>query len=490
LQDHTVLVLDDRITEIGPVDEVEIPPGANRIDGDGHYLLPGLTDMHVHVWNEDHLLLLVANGFFVAAEFALVKARGFRIEALANNGSSAARLTLGIQANLEAYLAACQLGITMASLGLGWVGEPAVAALLEPLFQRLGVPESLLHSSAFLTGFLLFSSLHIVVGEQVPKTFAIRKAEPVSVWVAYPLRFVYLAVFPLNWLLNKASGKLLSLFGVEEASHGEVFSGEEIKGLVATSREHGEIHEDKADMLHNLFEFDQRLVGRVMLPRNAIHALDLNAPEEENLRVMRDSGHSRFPVIDSAREENVVGILLAKDIYRALLCGEQAPWQDLMRYCREAMVVPENQRVSQLFELMRIRRAHMAFVVDEYGAFVGIVTLEDLLEEIVGEIQDETDAEPSVAVKELAEDSWEVDGLVSLSDLERIIGLKIDEELDANTLSGLFMQRLGRMPERGDEIQERGFRLCVLSLEDHRVGLTAIQRIDVELLPAAAADES
>ncbi len=337
------------------------------------------------------VLLLVANGFFVAAEFALVKAREFRIESLAGGDSAAAQLTLSIQGNLEAYLAVCQLGITMASLGLGWVGEPAVAALLEPLFRWAGVPDAILHTSAFIVGFLIFSSLHIVVGEQVPKTFAIRKAEPVSVWVAYPLHISYLAVFPLNWLLNKASGSLLSLFGVEEVTHAEVFSDEEMKGLMVTSREHAENHTDKADMLQNLFEFDQRQVGRVMISRSAVHALDISVAPDKNLGVIRQTEHSRFPVVDGEKNDAIVGMLLAKDIHRALLAGESEPWRDLARLCREPMVVPESQRVSQLFQMMRMRRAHMAFVVDEYGAFVGLVTLEDLLEEIVGEIQDETD---------------------------------------------------------------------------------------------------
>ncbi len=237
------------------------------------------------------VLLLVANAFFVAAEFALVKARGFRIESLASEGSAAARLTVRMQNDLDAYLAACQLGITMASLGLGWVGEPAVAALLEPLFHSLGMPEAMLHTSAFIVGFLIFSSLHIVIGEQVPKTFAIRRPEPVALWVAYPLRFSYLAVWPLNWLLNRASRGILRLFGVEEAGHGEVLSGDELQGLVATSKVHGEIWHDKAE----------------------------------------------------------------------------------------------------LFELMRVKRAQMALIIDEYGELAGAITLEDLLEEIVGEIHDETD---------------------------------------------------------------------------------------------------
>jgi len=425
------------------------------------------------------VLLLIANGFFVAAEFALVKARGFRIEALASQGSSTARLTVRIQANLEAYLAACQLGITMASLGLGWVGEPAVAALLEPWFKDLGVPDAILHTSAFVVGFLIFSSLHIVVGEQVPKTFAIRKAEPVSLWIAYPLHFSYLAVWPLNWLLNQASRGILRMFGVAEAPHAEVLSGEELQGLVATSKEHGEIHHDKAEMLHNLFDFDRRQVGRVMIPRNAIDTLDMSADPEQNLKIIRDTGHSRFPVIDTDKEDRMIGLLLMKDIHKALLSGESEPWHDLLPYCREPLAVPQTQRVSDLFDQMRLQREHMAFVVDEYGAFIGIVTLEDLLEEIVGEIHDETDKEEgSLAIDKIDDDHWEADGLVSLSDLERVVGFIVPATLEANTLSGVFMQRLARMPEPGDEIEEAGFRLRVQSLEERRVGRVLIERME------------
>ena len=436
------------------------------------------------------ILLLAANGFYVAAEFALVKARGFRIESLAAEGNSAAQLTVRIQANLESYLAACQLGITMASLGLGWVGEPAVAALLEPLFTELGMSETMVHTSSFIIGFLLFSALHIVVGEQVPKTFAIRKAEPVSLWVSYPLHVSYLIAYPLNWLLNRATSAILSLFNVAEASHAEVFSCDELKGMVATSKEHGELHERQASMLHNLFEFDQRQVGRIMIPSNAVQSLDVAAPAEENLKVIRDTEHSRFPLIDSDNNDALIGIVLTKDIHRAMLLGETEPWNDLNRFRRDSMVVPESQRIAKLFDLMRIRRAHMACVVDEYGTFIGVITLEDLVEEIVGDIQDETDTEEScIAVTVLDDTSWEVDGLISLTDLERSVGLKIDDTLDANTLSGLFMQRLARMPEVADEIFENNYRLRVLSTDDHRVGKVHIQFQEILQNSEPAVDE-
>jgi CBS domain containing-hemolysin-like protein len=425
------------------------------------------------------IALLVANAFFVAAEFALVKARAFRVQTLADEGSSAARLTLRIQANLEAYLAACQLGITMASLGLGWVGEPAVAALLEPLFHLAGVPDTVLHTVSFVTGFLLFSSLHIVVGEQVPKTFAIRKPEPVSVWSAYPLHAAYIAVWPLNWALNKASNALLGLFGVEAAGHGDVYSTEELKGLVASSTEHGEMERERATMVTNLFEFDERLVGRVMIPRNALVEIDVAATPEANLEVLQQGVHSRLPMIDSDNDDDVVGLLLAKDVYADMLKGKETPWADLRHYAREPLLVPETQRIAELFEVMRTSRAHMAFVVDEYGSFVGVVTLEDLLEEIVGEIQDETDDPDSpYEIAETGPGRWEAEGLASLTDVERVVGLPVADNLDANTLSGLFLQRLARMPEPGDEIEESGFRLKVLELDDRHVSRVALERVD------------
>jgi len=425
------------------------------------------------------VLLLGANAFFVAAEFALVKARGFRVDSLAADGSGSARLTLHMQARLEAYLAACQLGITMASLGLGWVGEPAVAAMLEPLFAILGLSDQLLHESAFLVGFIIFSSLHIVLGEQVPKTFAIRKAEPVSILVAYPLRGFYLLTYPLNWALNHAARGILSLFGVAEVSYAEVLSDDELRDLITVSQEHGELAEHKAQMLENLFAFDERLVGRVMIPRGDVVLLDLAGPPQEIMRTLGESPHSRFPVVDGDAG-SPVGVVLAKEVFRSMLAGDRAPWEKLRELCRAPLIVPENLRLAILFESMRSERAHMALVVDEYGQFAGLITLEDLLEEIVGEIADETDEAgtkyPIVAVSS----GWEAHGLASLGDVERATELEVADDVDANTLSGLLMQRLGRMPVVGDSIVENRFRLDVTAMKDNHVEQVRMERIDAE----------
>lgn len=420
-------------------------------------------------------LLLAINAFFVAAEFALVKAKSFRINLLADKGSKTALLTQRIQDNLESYLAACQLGITMASLGLGWVGEPVVAALLEPIFQTIGVPEQLLHPISFILGFLIFSSLHIVVGEQVPKTLAIRKAEPVSMWTAYPLHWFYLLAYPLNWLLNKASGSILALFNVQEETHSDVLSDDEIRGIIDTSEKHGDLTSDKAVMLQNMFEFDTHKVEQIMLPQNKVDGLDLQLPWEENLKIIRDTQHSRFPVFDGD-PDNPIGILLIKDLYNTLIVneGKPDPMTIIKENLREALLVPETQPITKLLESMRGKRSHMALVMDEYGSFSGIVTMEDMLEEIVGDIADEMDIDEPDAPARWVSDHWETDGLVSMMDLERVINVDFPDEIDANTITGLFMNHLSRMPRSGDEIEQSDLRFLALDVQNNRVGKVQI----------------
>ena len=425
------------------------------------------------------VLLLVINAFFVAAEFALVKAKSFRINLLADDGNRTAKLTQKIQLNLESYLAACQLGITMASLGLGWVGEPVVASLLEPIFHSLGIPEEVLHPLSFALGFLIFSSLHIVVGEQVPKTFAIRKAEPVSMWCAYPLHWFYLMAFPLNWLLNKASGSILAWFNVEEATHADVLSDAEIRGIIDTSEKHGDMNSGKAGMLHNMFVFDTHRVQQIMVPRSEMDVIDLQTPWEETLKFVLETQHSRYPVFDG-NSEAPVGILLVKDIYNAML-GQDSPIEPIEAVrgsLRECLLVPETQPVSDLFESMRKNRTHMALAIDEYGGFAGAVTMEDILEEIVGEISDELDIDEADSPVVWKKDYWEADGLVSITDLERVVHVDFDNSIESNTISGLFMKQLSRMPNAGDEITEVGLRFVALDIENNRVGKVHIFPVD------------
>jgi CBS domain containing-hemolysin-like protein len=404
--------------------------------------------------------LLAANAFFVAAEFALVKAKGFRIQTDADAGNSSAQLTLKIQANLESYLAACQLGITMASLGLGWIGEPAVAALLLPLLQPLGLSDAAIHQIAFLTGFLIFSSLHIVIGEQVPKSFAIRQPERVSMMTALPLQLFYWFAFPLTWVLDRASRGTLRLLGVEESTHGDALTLQEFKGVVATSRKHGKISRTRATMMKNLIELDERPVGWVMVPRHEVTVLRTSATDEDNLRKIADKKHSRYPLLDE--ENDVLGVVILKDVYLATLDGDDHSLGDLQQLCRAPVFVPERQTVSRTFETLRAQSVHMAIVVDEYGEISGIVTMEDLLEEIVGEIRDEKDKpESEYNIEKIADGSWIVDGGISISDAEREFGLEVQTDNLTNTLSGLFMERLEAIPQVGDKLELEEFILSV-----------------------------
>jgi CBS domain containing-hemolysin-like protein len=423
--------------------------------------------------------LLAANAFFVAVEFALVKARGFRIEALAADGRFGAKITVHIHQRLESYLAACQLGITMASLALGWVGEPAVESLLHPILEPMDLSPSVTHTIAFVVGFIVFSSLHIVVGEQVPKTYAIREPEPVALWCAYPLHAFYICAYPLNRLLTMATSSILRLMGVKEASHEEVLSGEDFQALARKSGEHGAIASDKATMVANLFAFDHRAVNRVMIPRGDVVFLDVAAGTAHNVAILRESNHSRFPLINGD-PNRPIGVILSKEIYAASLGGGDDPWANINSFARSPVVVPESLRLPELFDTMRERRTHMAFVVDEYGDFVGLVTLEDLLEEIVGDISDETDDVAHGLATPTGEGCWEASGLMSLTDVRRDLGLTVPSDLDANTLSGLMMQRIGRMPVVGDAVEEEGHRIEVIAMAERHVGRVLVEVVSGE----------
>jgi CBS domain containing-hemolysin-like protein len=423
------------------------------------------------------VLLLAANAFFVAAEFALVKVRPIRLEMLQEDGRGGrrVRLTLQILKDLEAYLAACQLGITMASLGLGWVGEPFVAALLEPLFVAAGMPEALLHTVSFAIGFLIFSSLHIVVGEQVPKTMAIRRPEPMSLWVAWPLHVFYLVIWPLNWVLNNASRTLLRLGGVAEAGHGEAYSPDELRGLIETSREQGTVRKHEHDMLGAVLDLERVEVVEVMTHRRDMVSIDGDAPVAEIARQVLEGPYTRYPVWRGDRD-TIVGVLHAKDVLGAVQRADaQTPLTpaDIRKLATPPWFVPDTTSlVHQLFAF-RQRRAHLAFVVDEYGALMGVITLEDILEEIVGDIVDEKDVEMA-GVRQEPDGGVLAEGRVTIRDLNRQFDWELPDE-EATTIAGLVMHETRRIPEAGESFTLHGFRFEVVRRQRHQLALLRIR---------------
>lgn len=428
------------------------------------------------------VLLLAANAFYVAAEFALVKSKGFRIDAMAEDNRFAARLLQKMMRNVEAYLACCQLGITMASLGLGWVGEPTVAALLTPVLIPLGMPDSALHFTSFMVGFLVFSSLHIVVGEQVPKTLAIREPIPVSQWIAYPLYTSYLLFYPLNWLLNSSSRGLLRMLGVREGSQQEILTDSEIEGLVEVSAEHGKMEVGEAEYIQNVFRFGDLEVSDVMVHRTEMVTVNADAPPDEIVSAVLQAEFTRIPLWRE-KPENIVGILHAKDLLRALQRAEGDFTKiDVMALALPAWFVPEIRPLSEQLKAFRRRKTHFALVVDEYGEVEGLVTLEDILEEIVGDISDEHDI-PVPGVRVQPDGSINVDGSVPIRDLNRALDWELPDS-DATTIAGLVIHESRSIPDVGQSFTFHGFRFRVLRKTRNRI--TALRIMPLQRKPTLA----
>jgi len=424
-------------------------------------------------------VLLAANAFFVAAEFALVKIRGFQLDQAVGANRKAAVLSQRMHGNLDAYLAACQLGITMASLGLGWVGEPAVAALLEPLLSRIGVTGPALHTVSFLIGFLLFSSLHIVVGEQVPKTYAIRRPTPVTLALAYPLHWFYVVVYPLNWLLDRANAIILRLLGIRGGPHHDVISEDEISAIINESEAHGEIESKTAEIIRKAFRFDDQLVREVMVPWTSVDRLRQSGTQEKNQGIVLATLHSRFPVLDD--NDDVAGVLATKDLATALLEGKSEIWESLQDLLRPPLIVPEALLISSLLERMRSARQHLAIVVDEHGNYIGIVTLEDMIEEIIGEIDDEWDTEISVADIQVSGSGCRVKGHVALNRLREMTGIDVQPTPNVTTLGGYIMDRLGRLPREGDRFVEGNREFRVVKMNSRLIEDVAIETVNARM---------
>jgi CBS domain containing-hemolysin-like protein len=427
------------------------------------------------------IFLLAANGFYVAAEFALVKTRHFRMETMAGEGKVGAALSLRLLANIEAYLACCQLGITMASLGLGWVGEPTVAALLEPLLHPLGLPEQAIHLTAFLIGFLVFSSLHIVVGEQVPKTLAIREAETVSLWIAWPLHISFLIFYPLNWLLNNASRSILRLLGVREASHQEVLTYDEIEGLVDVSAEHGNVPKHHAEFIHNVFRFGELEVADIMVHRTNMRLLNGGDTAEHIIAEALASPYTRLPVWEG-EPENIVGVIHVKDLLRAIqAAGGDTSKIDVRTIATVPWFVPDTTTLNDQLNAFLKRKSHFALVVDEYGEVQGLITLEDIIEEIIGDIADEHDVEIS-GVRPQPDGSVNVDGSVAVRDINRAMDWSLPDE-EATTVAGLVIHEARIIPEPGQAFVFHGFRFQVLRKNRNRI--TALRITPLERVRAA-----
>ena len=422
--------------------------------------------------------LVLLNGFFVAAEFALVKIRDTQLEALVKSGNRRARMARRLIQNLDSSLSATQLGITLASLGLGWVGEPVFAALLSPVMDLLGVqsPE-VRHTTAFVFGFSAISFLHIVVGELAPKSMAIQKPLPTTLWVAYPLRWFYLLLYPFNRALNGTALWLLRRLGIEPASEGErAHSEEELRLLVTDTRKHSHGPTLGRDLVLNALDLRRRVVREVMRPRQEIVALSTDASIEECLAVAEKSRFSRFPLCVGNDLDRPLGVVHLKDLYAMRLKARSGA--DLAPVARKMIYVPETARLEKLMHRLLDRKLHLAMVVDEHGGTVGLIALENILEELVGQIQDEFDQEQPLVTK-LGEHTWELLGALPVHDLEELAGETLTAEgagEGVTTVSGWVTHKLGGFPKEGDVVLLAHGQVRVLEMDETRVARLLLSR--------------
>jgi CBS domain containing-hemolysin-like protein len=415
--------------------------------------------------------LVAVNGFFVGAEFALVRARRARIDALERQGARGAALASQQIDRIDSYLAACQLGITMASLGIGFLGEPAIARLLEEPLGEV-VSHGVAAAIAIAIAYLIVTAAHITVGEQVPKIWSIAHADSAVRWFARPLQWFFVASKPLTYVLNTLSNAMLRLIGTDpRAELEEGTSGEDLRLLIAESSTTGTLARREAEMLSGVFNLRQAVARQVMTPFHAVVSVDATATAREAIQRCLDSGHTRLVVVEADRPDQVAGVAHTNSLSRLLLAGRaDAPVVDAVK---PALIVPETKSLDDLLADLQRDRTTLAVVADEYGTPVGIVTVEDIVEEIVGEIADETD--PVVApVRRLANGDWYARGDVSLDDLLDY-GVVLPPSPDYTSVGGLVMDELGRLPAIGEIVEKDGYSLRVESVRGTRIEAVRIR---------------
>ena len=418
------------------------------------------------------LFLIVLNGFFVAAEFALVRTRETRIVQLEQEGSVQARVVHSALRDLDTYLSVCQVGITIASLALGWVGEPAMSALISPGLQALGITsEGIIEITAVILGFVVITYAHLVFGEQAPKYFAIQRAEATAMWLSRPLKLFMFLFRPLVWLVNASTNLILRPWGIRLGEEMEAHSEEELRIMIDSSTSSGVLDPQEHEYLNNVFDFGDTIAREVMVPRPDIEALPSDAPLEELVDRAAFGRYTRYPVYDDDLD-HVLGAVHVKDLFRA--AKEDGNGFDLSPLIRDCLVVPETKRIEEILREFQKRKLQMAIVIDEWGSVEGLVTIEDIVEELVGEIQDEFD-EDEAAIEPLGNGTYAIDGRIPITDVNEYFKLDLPHE-DFDTIGGYILGALGRPPEPGDTVEAEGVTLRVKNVDGPRVSTLTLER--------------
>ncbi len=425
------------------------------------------------------LFVVFLNGFFVAAEFAIVKVRLTQIEPLAAKGNRRAKIAREMITHLDLYLSATQVGITMTSLALGWIGEPLVADQLLPVFQGLGISnEPLMHGISIAIAFSIITSLHIVLGEQAPKWMAIQKASATTLWVSYPLSLFTTVFRPLIWLLNVAANGILRLIGLRVSGSSELTHSEEELRLIL-AREQGGSTATKNIVL-NAMDFRLKQARHCMIPRTEMVTLPLSASPQDNLRTMRMNKFSRYPVYRDTID-NIVGVIYTKDIFR--LDRDHSPMFTTESVLRDACFLPETASLEKTLEIMLQRKTHMVILADEYGGTAGLITLELVLEELVGPIQDEYDREAPEITK-LNDDEYVLDASVTTNEVERLLNQELSPK-DILSIGAFVLEQLGHIPVAEERVQVNGLEFIVEQVTDR-----VIDRIRIKRVPPPASDST
>jgi CBS domain containing-hemolysin-like protein len=419
------------------------------------------------------ILLVLANGFFVASEFSLVGVRRSRIATLAEGGNRRAKLLLNLVDNLNAYISATQLGITLSSLALGWIGEPAVAHLLEiPLKGR--VSDTVLHTLAFAVAFSIITFLHIVLGELAPKTIALERAEKTALAIAWPMQVFYKAFYYPIRLLDWAGTRTVRLFGLHPSNeHASIYTEDELRQLIDISHRSGHLRKEEREMINSVFEFSDAEVREAMIPRTSVHAIPVNSTLEETKNAFRTLGYSRLPVYRN-RLDDITGIVYRRDLEPFLEHGNDG--FNLESLLHPAQFIPASAKLGSALRQMQSTRGHLAIAVDEHGGMEGIVTLEDLLEEIVGEINDEYDEEVRSQIVKEANGSYMLAGMLTVRDANRKLELDLPEDGGYTTLAGFLLARAGRLLREGESVAFESFLFTVERVDNRRIRRVRLQR--------------
>lgn len=423
-------------------------------------------------------ILIAFTGFFVAAEFAIVKVRSSRIDQLVAEGKRGALAAKKVTSNLDEYLSACQLGITVTAMGLGWLGEPTIEKLLHPLFEKLNLNPSISSVLTFGLAFMTMTYLHVVVGELAPKTMAIQKAEKVTLLFAGPLMMFYKVMYPFIWVLNNSARVVTGLFGLKPASEHEVaHSEEELRLILSESYESGEINQAEYKYVNNIFEFDNRIAKEIMVPRTEIVGFYLEDSVEEHMKVIQNERYTRYPIFGEDKDD-IIGMVNVKDFFIRYMNNDKEDLSSIRTYMRPIIEVMETTPIHDLLLQMQKKRIPMAVLYDEYGGTAGIVTLEDILEEIVGEIRDEYDEDEAPPIQHVNEQHIIVDGKVLISEVTDLFGLHIEED-DVDTIGGWIMMQNHEI-EEGQHVEAEGYEFKVLEKDAYQIKRVEIRKMEQE----------